>query len=165
MKARKPSCNAKPKAPRKTKATSEGIAPAIFTEKSPAPKPAGYVFGRPTLYRPEMCEAVVEWGKQGKSKTWIAAELDITKETLYQWIKTYPDFSDAITRATVQCQRWWEDAGQNGLTSNVFNSTVWTKNMAARFRDEWTDRQEISGMDGAPLIPAIHVTTHSGSST
>lgn len=95
----------------------------------------------------------------------MAAELGISKQTFYDWEKANPEFLDATTRAVTLSQQWWEDAGQNGMVASLFNSTVWSKNMAARFRDEWTDRQEISGVDGSPLIPAIHVTTHSGSSS
>lgn len=121
--------------------------------------------GRPTDYRPEYCDKVIEWGKLGKSKTWMAAEIGISKQTLYDWEKAHPEFLDATTCAITMSQRWWEDAGQNGMTANLFNSTVWAKNMAARFRDEWTERQEIGGMDGTPLIPVIHVTTNAPGSS
>jgi hypothetical protein len=166
MPPRKPKPSKTQNTKRRTKAAGEGIAPAVMvgSEIKPKPKPEGYTFGRPTDYRPEFCEMVIEWGKLGKSKAWMAAELGIAKQTLYDWEKAHPDFLYATTCAMTHSQRWWEDAGQSGMVANLFNSTVWAKNMAARFRDEWTDRQEISGMDGAPLIPAIHVTTVSGSS-
>lgn len=144
---------------KKTLAASEGIAPVISAGKEKRP------VGRPTDYHPGCCDLVIEWGKRGKSKTWMAAELGISKQTFYDWEKANPEFLDATTRAVTLSQQWWEDAGQNGMVASLFNSTVWSKNMAARFRDEWTDRQEISGVDGSPLIPAIHVTTHSGSSS
>lgn len=145
--------SSKPK--RQTKSAAEGIAPVWVKQQ----KPEGYVFGRPTDYRPEFCEQVIEWGKQGKSKTWMAASLDVCKVTFYNWEQTHPDFMNATTRAMAYSQKWWEDAGQDGMTANMFNSTVWAKNMAARFRDEWTDRQEITGAGGAALIPVINVTT------
>jgi hypothetical protein len=141
-------------APRKkAKAASEGIAPVVIASEPPKPKPAGYVFGRPTAYLPEFCDKVLEWGAQGKSVTWMAAEIGIDKKTIYNWIDTHPDFFYAIERARVLCQKWWEDAGQNGMTANLFNSTVWQKNMAARFRDEWTERSEtaLTGPSGGPV--------------
>ena len=45
--------------------------------------------GRPTDYRPELCEAVIELGKQGKSLVQMAAALDITKQTLLVWEKEH----------------------------------------------------------------------------
>jgi hypothetical protein len=99
--------------------------------------------GRPTDYREEFCENVVEWGRLGKSRAWIAAELGICRQTLANWEEAHPEFLDATTRAKLLSQRWWEDAGQDGMTSDKFNATVWAKNMNCRFRDEWVDKQEV----------------------
>lgn len=118
--------------------------------------------GRPSEYVESYCDSVIEWGKLGKSKTWMAAEIGISKQTFYDWEKAHPEFLDATTRAMAACQQWWEDAGQAGMIANCFNSTVWAKNMAARFRDDWTERQEISGANGTALIPVINVTTNPG---
>ena len=122
-------------------------------------KPEGYVFGRPTKYRPEMCEKVVEWGRLGKSRAWIASELDIAKHTLQSWEKEHSDFSAAMTRAMTHSQRWWEDAGQDGIEKREFNGSVWSRSMGARFPDDWREstKQELTGADGAALIPAVNV--------
>lgn len=74
----------------------------------------------------------------------MAAELGQAKQTLYNWMKVHADFMDAINRALTLSQQWWEDAGQTGMIADKFNSSVWQKNMAARFRDEWTDTQNIN---------------------
>ena len=39
------------------------------------PKPEGYVFGRPTLYRPEYCERAIAFMSQGYSVTALAGHL------------------------------------------------------------------------------------------
>lgn len=100
--------------------------------------------GRPTKYDPSFCEKVIKWGKDGKSRTWIASELDITRETLYVWMKTYQDFSDALSRAKSHEQRWWEDKGQEGLDAERFNGGVWARNMAARFPQEWREARDVN---------------------
>ena len=130
--------------PRKSKSTSEGIAPTAIVSEEPKAKPDGYVFGRPTVWHDRFCNDVIKWGKLGKSITWMAAEIGVDKVTIYAWIKEKPDFSHAIERAKVFCQQWWEDAGQSGMTADKFNSAVWQKNMAARFRDEWTDTSNVN---------------------
>lgn len=104
--------------------------------------------GRPTDYREEHCDSVIEWGKLGKSRAWISAELSICRQTLANWEDAHPEFLDAMTRAKLFSQRWWEDAGQNGMTSDKFNATVWAKNMNCRFRDEWVDKQEVQHSGG-----------------
>ena len=67
---------------------------------------------RPTKYDPSYCDKAIEWGKAGKSRTWIAAELDVIRETMYEWAKVHPEFSDALARAKLFEQRWWEDKGR-----------------------------------------------------
>jgi len=115
------------------------------------PNPA--IMGRPTVYRPEMCDQVIEWGKQGKSRTWIAAHLGVCRETLWDWEQKIPDFSNAIKLADHFSQVWWEDAGQNGMLMPGFNAGIWTKNMTARFTKEWREVKaaEITGADGGAI--------------
>lgn len=99
--------------------------------------------GRPTDYKPEYCDSVIEYGRLGKSITWMAAELDVNKDTLYEWAKIHGEFSDALTRAKNLSQKWWEDAGQDALASKEFNSSVWAKSMAARFPEDWRDNSKV----------------------
>lgn len=103
--------------------------------------------GRPTDYRPEYCDKVIEWGKQGKSKTWIASEIGVTRETLYEWERVHPEFSDAMARAKVFEQRWWEDAGQDGMKLQGFGQSIWSRSMAARFPKEWREKTAHVGGD------------------
>ena len=98
---------------------------------------------RPTDYRPEFCERVIEYGKQGKSKTWMAAEFDVTKQTLLNWERAHPEFLDAMTRALQFSQMWWEDKGQEALAKPVFQASMWSRSMAARFPDDWREKQDI----------------------
>ena len=55
--------------------------------------------GRPTDYRDEFVDRVVELGKQGKHAYQIASALDIAIATLYRWAEEKPEFKDALTRA------------------------------------------------------------------
>lgn len=115
--------------------------------------------GRPSSYDAAYCEAVIEYGKAGKSVAWMAAELGVHKDTLYEWAKVHPDFSDAFTRAKLESQRWWEDRGQEALEKPGFNSSVWAKSMAARFPEDWRDnsKTEITGANGGPVSHSLTV--------
>lgn len=115
--------------------------------------------GRPTNYLPEYCQRVVELGREGKSVVQMACELDVHKDTLYEWVKVHPDFSDAFTRAKQWSQNWWENKGQSGLDASGFNASLWSRSMAARFPDDYTERQkrELTGKDGEPLFSRIEV--------
>lgn len=117
--------------------------------------------GRPTLYRPEYCEKVIELGKEGNSRVQIAAELGVAKSTLQEWEKEFPEFSVAITRAMTFSQAWWETKGKECLVmpaGATFQSSVWSRSMAARFPDDWRENSKMEhvGKDGGPIE---HTTT------
>lgn len=109
--------------------------------------------GRPTDYLPEYCASVVEWGKQGKSKAWMCAELDIVDQTMRNWGEAHPEFLEAITRGLKHSQKWWEDKGQDNLETTGFQSSMWSRSMAARFPDDWREKSstELSGPNQGPI--------------
>lgn len=105
--------------------------------------------GRPSKYKPEYCEAMIDLAKLGKSFAQIAAEFDVGRATLDDWTRDHADFADARARAEVHAQAWWENKAQDNLSSRDFNAPVWKKSVEARFRKDYTERQEING--GGPL--------------
>jgi DNA-binding XRE family transcriptional regulator len=98
---------------------------------------------RPSLYQPEFCERVVEAGRMGKSIAWMAANIGVSKETLYAWEREKPDFSDALKLARTLSQSWWEDLGQdhaiNEPNGPTINASLYSRSMAARFPDDWRE--------------------------
>lgn len=115
--------------------------------------------GRPTDYRSEYCQRVVELAREGMSLTEIACELDCSRQSLYAWGETHSEFSDALARARQECQAWWERKGRDGLATPGFNASLWGKNVSCRFPDDWTDKtkQEHSGPNGGPIPTTIQV--------
>ena len=103
--------------------------------------------GRPSAYKPEYCERVIELGKDGASVMEMACELDVVRDTLYEWAKVHPEFSDAFTRARQWSQAWWERTGKSGMMAPGFNAAVWSRSMAARFPADYTEKRqtEMSG--------------------
>lgn len=115
--------------------------------------------GRPSAYSPDHCETVIELGKLGKSVVQMACALDVHKDTLYEWAKVHEDFSDAFTRARQHSQDWWETKAQIGLETPGFNASLWSRSMAARFPEDYTERskREISGPNGGPIPTTINI--------
>lgn len=109
--------------------------------------------GRPSDYREHYCERVVELGKEGKSRVEIAFELDVGTTTLQRWEAAHPEFRVAMARAKECEQVWWERKGRENLTAQHFQSSMWSRSMAARFPNDWreTSRQEQGGIDGKPI--------------
>jgi transcriptional regulator with XRE-family HTH domain len=114
------------------------------------PKHAG---GRPPIYRVEFCERIIEYGKMGYSQAQMAAQLDVSKQTITDWAKQHTLFSDALTRARTFSQSWWEAKAQDGLENKDFNAGLWDKSVKSRFREDYTDRtvNEMVGKDGEEL--------------
>lgn len=100
--------------------------------------------GRPSAYDPVFCGQVVELGKQGKSKAQMAAAFDVSRQTIDNWAAAYPEFLEALSRAEVQAQAYWEDKGETNIDKPGFNAAIWKKTMEARFRDDYTERREVS---------------------
>ena len=119
--------------------------------KQPAP------VGRPTSYKPAYCAAVIFAGAQGKSIAWMAANMDVSKDTIYEWEKVHPEFSDALKCARAKSQAWWEDSGQSNMLlaqgQGTFSAAVWSRSMAARFPEDWRENKavELTGADGGPV--------------
>jgi len=107
--------------------------------------------GRPSTYKPEFCEQVVELGSQGMSPVQIAVELGVPRTTMLSWAERHEEFSTALTRAKEHEQAWWERQGMAGMVGDKFNAAVWKTSMQARFREDYTERKELTGEGGGAL--------------
>lgn len=104
-------------------------------------------FGRPPKYKPEYCEMLVEHMAKGKSFETFAFILNTHRDTLYEWENAYADFADAKKRGREASYHFFEELGQQGMTSKVFHDAIWIFQMKNRFK--WTDKVEVTtGEDG-----------------
>jgi len=143
----KPKTARKPKAPAKaarkpasakkakpvTLACSDGIAVT-------ASKHAG---GRPTKYDPAYCDLAVDLGRAGKSGEVIACHIGVIYQTVLNWQKEHPEFLEAMTLAKQLELLWWENAGQEHLTTTGFSASAWSRSMAARFPNKWREKTQV----------------------
>lgn len=96
------------------------------------------VGGAPTLYRPEFCDYVEEWGRQGFSKAMIAEALSIVRQTIDEWVDKYPEFSNSMLRARDYSLAWWESQGNSGIWGGKeFNANAYRLQMCNRFKEDW----------------------------
>lgn len=95
--------------------------------------------GRPSKYDPGYCDEAIEFiGKQGFSKEAFAGYLEISRDTLYEWINKYPEFSDSIKKAEAISLKHWEELGKDMILHGQGNSAVYIFTMKNRFG--WVDR-------------------------
>jgi hypothetical protein len=62
-------------------------------------RPPDYVTGRPTLYRPEYCEAVISVMGEGYDLTAFAGSIGVSREAVYDWIDAHAEFRHAVNIA------------------------------------------------------------------
>jgi hypothetical protein len=100
--------------------------------------------GRPTMYRPEYCQKLIDHMASGKSYETFGYKVGVNRSTVYKWEKKHPEFVDAKKAAFDASLDFWENAGIQGMfmggKDNPFNSTVWVFNMKNRFN--WRDKVE-----------------------
>lgn len=105
--------------------------------------------GRPTKYDPKYCQQIIDYMSDGSSLTAFAADINVVKSTVYEWIKNVPEFKEASDIARQKCQAWWEKQGQVGLfmgkEDGSFSQSTWIFNMKARFgyRDKVEVEQKV----------------------
>jgi transposase len=97
--------------------------------------------GRPSKYNPDFCNTVIGEMAQGSSIEELQLVLKVHKDTIYEWAKEYPDFSDALKRGKALSEAWWREVGRVNLKDDKFNYTGWYMNMKNRFG--WKDKQEV----------------------
>lgn len=110
-------------------------------------------FGRPTKYKPEFCQLLMEHMKLGYSFECFGAEVLVTEKTLYNWVDKYPDFLQSKRLGEKLCQKWWEKLGRGIVSGKIQgNAAVYIFNMKNRFN--WSDKREVA-LSGSVEINSI----------
>lgn len=112
--------------------------------------------GRPSKYDPSFCETVIECGREGMSIAEMAAEIGVTRQTLFNWCDEHPKFLEAFTRAKDLSLAWWEAQSRVGLYNRdgvSLNASLWSRSMAARFPAEYTERKDVISSDKSMSPP------------
>lgn len=104
--------------------------------------------GAPSKYRPEMCEEVIAFMKDGDSKEAVCARLGIGRTCFYDWCdpestRYKPEFAAAVEEGMLYGQAFWEDELKKAAIGKNpdANATLMIFNMKNRFREQWSDHQ------------------------
>lgn len=98
--------------------------------------------GRPSKYDVAYCDQVVAHCATGASLTSFAAEIDVARSTINEWVANHPEFSEAVKRAKAKCAAWWEALSRSNAQKGEGNATLCIfglKNMGA---EDWRDKVE-----------------------
>lgn len=112
--------------------------------KKPAKLPPNKV-GRPTSYKPEYCQLLLEHVCKGLSFESFGATIGVARDRVFEWAHMHPEFADAKKRAQDESLLWWESQAIDGLRGDrnaPFNSAVWIFNM--KNRHGWRDNRDVT---------------------
>lgn len=109
------------------------------------------LLGRPELYKPEYCEQVKEFMGTGHSLTAFAGEIDVARDTLYDWAARHPEFLYATKAAKAKRVKALERQMFDAETGPQVTSRIFALKGAAP--DEYAERiqAEVSGPNGGPI--------------
>jgi transposase-like protein len=91
---------------------------------------------RQTEYSPDFPVRALDLMRNGASLREVAAELDISFETLQAWRndRQHPEFAQALDEGVALAQAWWEKLGRAGAAGKVdIQPTIWLATMKNRF--------------------------------
>ena len=94
----------------------------------------------------DQLQKIVALMSEGASIVEVAAEIGVSRETIYQRCdpqSPYYDseFSDTIKKGKELCEAWWMSTGRKALKAKDFNAALWYMNMKNRFG--WSDSQKV----------------------
>lgn len=92
--------------------------------------------GRKTKYKDNYPSLLREHMKNGDSYTSFASRIGVHIDTLYEWEKVYPEFTEAKKESLMHSQAFWEDIGKKMAQNGNFQA--WKMNMINRFA--WRDK-------------------------
>ena len=108
--------------------------------------------GRPTTYKEEYCDEIIEHMKSGKSLASFAASLGTHRQVIYQWMDKNEEFKDACKAAQELSQIWWEEFAMQAASGRIYdkvhegkydkhNPNMIQFMMSRRFKDFYRDKQ------------------------
>ncbi len=115
--------------------------------------------GRPTAFREEFHDIVLDVGKRGGSLVEMAVACGVSRSTFYEFIENDHAFSDTVTRARDMAQAWWESKGREAVEGKIVNFsanafTFQMRNRFADYRDVQHVEQNFTGLP-SPTVTGI----------
>lgn len=102
-------------------------------------------------YDPNYCELLIKHMRDGLTFDSFAGIVSVTRATLYEWVKHFPEFSEAKKIGASKSLLFWDKLGVAGTAGKLkgFNANSYKFNMMNRHR--WAEKQSVavSGDDKA----------------
>ena len=108
------------------------------------PLRAARAIGRPTEYRPEHCQTIIDCAERGLTVSAALAVIGISRQACNEWAAKYDSFGDALARARfirqLHYEQLLEQQAREGGDSSKFQATRFALINVAP--DDWRERVE-----------------------
>lgn len=108
--------------------------------------------GRPTGYRPEFCEKVIDLACEGYSLLGFCGVIGVSRSSVNEWLLKHPSFSEACERAATGRLWFWETTlihvaktggtGSQGTVA-IFGAVNAARTVDAILANPWLHKAEI----------------------
>lgn len=106
---------------------------------------------RPTTYKPEYPEMLLEHMADGFTLDAFAGRIRVHRDTLHEWSKVHPEFSDAIKIGKHASQYKWEQKLQECVYDKGMNVAPVLFSLKTQHGFREVQAIEHSGPDGKPI--------------
>lgn len=97
--------------------------------------------GRPSKYKREYCEMLIEHLDSGLSFESFAGLISVNRDTLYEWTRKHVEFSDAKKIGVEKGVLFWEKVARSAIMGQIPNCSNSTLIFTLKNRLGWHDRQ------------------------
>jgi hypothetical protein len=98
--------------------------------------------GRLTKYKEEYPEMFLAAMSEGKTVVQFAASIGVHVDTLHEWRKVHPIFSEAYSIGRNKAEAHWTTYTVNNFTNTKFNTNLFKFFMTNCFG--WSDKKEVT---------------------
>ncbi len=95
---------------------------------------------KPTVYKPEYCQKLIESQARGEHIIEFAASVSVSKKTVFEWLDKHPEFAAAYEEGKPKAMAWYLKEGRKMVKGGNGNGAVWKSFMANKFG--WTEKIE-----------------------
>jgi len=93
-------------------------------------------------YDPDMCNRMIDLGKEGASQKMMFADIGINKNVAETWKKNHPDFADALETAKTHSQAYWEREILANVNNKGFNSRLAEIALRGQFQEDYRETRD-----------------------
>jgi transcriptional regulator with XRE-family HTH domain len=99
--------------------------------------------GKPTKYKPEYCQMLIDHMSQGLSYESFAAILGVARSSLYEWEKMFPAYSDSKSIGKEKLLLFFEKMGLEAMTGQIPGFNAPTYIFTLKNKVGWSDKHEV----------------------